>query len=163
MLDDNGWPKWVREAFDHMESKGYGHAFMRVVEWWVVLEHSYKWATSTKGLGTEHRPPEVAHWLRVLRRRLDRSPTIEDDAAYAAQWWNWWTQLQPEWRQLDADGRPVIGEDGDWDSLKSPGKNGVLIVLLSLVWWREVATEQTVRLWAAALADVGWRCKFCRA
>ncbi|KAH9845987.1 hypothetical protein C2E23DRAFT_745137 [Lenzites betulinus] len=156
ILDDKDWPKWVREAFDYLESKEYGQMFMRVAEWWVILEHTYKWETSTKGLGTEQRPAEVAHWLRVLRRRFDRSPAIKDDVAYATQWWKWWTQLQPEWRQVDADGRAVIGGEGDWDVLKSPGKNGVLIVLLSLVWWREVATEHTVHLWTSAVADVGW-------
>ena len=44
----------------------------------------------------------------------------------------------------------------DWSKLECPGKNGLLIVLLSLVWWREIATATTLEDWHAAAADVGW-------
>ena len=37
-----------------------------------------------------------------------------------------------------------------------PGKNGVLIVLLALAWWRHVSTEQTRNECDATVSDVSW-------
>lgn len=71
-------------------------------------------------------------------------------------WWEWWAGLQPAWRECDDRGIPVIGGSGDWNALRAPGKNGLLIVLLSLAWWREAATNATMQRWTAALADVAW-------
>ncbi|KAL7284472.1 hypothetical protein ACG7TL_001763 [Trametes sanguinea] len=81
MLDEDGWPSWLREAFDYMENQQLGKDFMRAVEWWTVLEHAHGFETSSRGLGTTHRPPEVHHWLRVQRRVLDKPPVIDDEAA----------------------------------------------------------------------------------
>ncbi|EIW53636.1 uncharacterized protein TRAVEDRAFT_94269, partial [Trametes versicolor FP-101664 SS1] len=149
-------PAWVRESFNHLEGRGYGPEFMRAVEWWTVLERTYGWETSTKGLGTDRRPSEVGHWLRVLRRNLAKPPQIKKESQYAMLWWEWWAGLQPAWRECDDRGIPVIGGSGDWNALRAPGKNGLLIVLLSLAWWREAATNATMQRWTAALADVAW-------
>ncbi|KAI9070211.1 hypothetical protein FKP32DRAFT_1558348 [Trametes sanguinea] len=134
-LDEDDWPSWMREAFDHMESQRLGPDFMKALEWWTVLERVYGFETSAKGLGTVHRPPEVHHWLRVQRRVLGKAPSIDDE---------------------QAAGRPIIGGQGDWDALVQPGRNGILIVLLSLVWWRAAATSSTLDDWHAAVQDVRW-------
>ncbi|KAI0653949.1 hypothetical protein C8Q70DRAFT_897611, partial [Cubamyces menziesii] len=149
-------PAWIREAFDVMEAKGMGDDFTRAVEWWTVIERQYGWRTSSKGLGTEHRPPEVSHWLRVLRRNLQRTPAIACETQYRTAWWCWWSGLQPSWRTQDGAERPVMAGEGPWHQLESPGKNGLVIVLLSLMWWREVATDSTLPDWHAAAADVRW-------
>ncbi|KAI9066135.1 hypothetical protein FKP32DRAFT_1566488 [Trametes sanguinea] len=156
ILNETDWPTWVREAFDFMDGKTYGRRFMRAVELWTVLERSYGWQSSTRGLSTVHRPPQIGLWLRVLRRSLQRSPEINDEQEYVRMWRLWWAGLQPEWRPLDDYGWPMIGGIGEWDVLTSPGKNGILIVLLSLVWWREVATEASWVQWDAAVEDVVW-------
>lgn len=174
MLDDDGWPGWLREAFDFMEGKRLGSQFMCAIEWWTVLERAHKFETSVrlhdslssvlptdqhvsqaKGLGTDHRPPEVHHWLRVQRRNLHKPPNINDEHRYGASWWQWWASLQPDWRPRDEDGRPILGGSGDWEVLTRPGRNGLLIVLLSLVWWHDAA-ESTRSEWEAAVKDVSW-------
>ncbi|KAH9852425.1 hypothetical protein C2E23DRAFT_730876 [Lenzites betulinus] len=155
MLDDDGWPSWLREAFDFMEGKRLGSQFMCAMEWWTVLERAHKFETSAKGLGTDHRPPEVHHWLRVLRRNLHKPPNISDEHRYSASWWQWWAGLQPDWRHRDEGGRPILGGSGDWEVLTRPGRNGLLIVLLSLVWWHDAA-EGTRSEWEAAVKDVSW-------
>ncbi|KAI0323656.1 hypothetical protein GY45DRAFT_1226980, partial [Cubamyces sp. BRFM 1775] len=149
-------PGWVREAYNYMEAKKFGDDFTCAIEWWTVIERQHGWKTSTKGLGTEHRPPEVSHWLRVLRRNLHCSPPIASESAYSAAWWCWWSGLQPSWRMPNGGGRPVACGDGAWGDLRSPGKNGLLMVLLSLVWWRDTATDATMQDWSAAAADVRW-------
>ncbi|KAI9061403.1 hypothetical protein FKP32DRAFT_1576114 [Trametes sanguinea] len=141
MLDEEGWPQWLREAFDHLEGQRLGRSFMRALEWWTVLERAYEFKSSSKGLGAADRPPEVHHWLRVLRRVLDKPPTIENEEAYRTRG--------------DGD-RLVIGGQGSWEDLTQPGKNGMLIILLSLSWWRGSATAATLDDWNAAVEDVSW-------
>ncbi|EIW56589.1 uncharacterized protein TRAVEDRAFT_81082, partial [Trametes versicolor FP-101664 SS1] len=157
MLDEDGWPDWLRAGFDHMESKQLGKPFVRALEWWTVLERAYDFATSVScGLSAKGRPSEVGDWLRIQRRELDKFPIIKNESAYMTSWWKWWSGIQPEWRRQAGQGRPAIGGDGDWECLTNPGKNGMFIVLISLVWWREQATAQTLDDWAAAVADVEW-------
>ncbi|TFK80672.1 hypothetical protein K466DRAFT_605143 [Polyporus arcularius HHB13444] len=43
-----------------------------------------------------------------------------------------------------------------WDKLSRPGQNGLLMVLLALLWWREAATPATEADWAEAAQDVAW-------
>ncbi len=94
--------------------------------------------------------------MRVLRRDLKKPPEIADEAEYCRLWWLWWGGLQPEWRLRDSSGRPVPGGNGDWDVLKNPGKNGLMMVLLSLSWWHGVLSSATRMEWQAAVIDVSW-------
>ncbi|KAI0663684.1 hypothetical protein C8Q70DRAFT_906185 [Cubamyces menziesii] len=157
--DVNAWPSWVVEAMDRMDNEknvNYGGYFKRAVDWWVVFERSRGWVTSTKGLPTDERPAEVANWLRIDRRNLKKIPTIADETQYAAQWRAWWKALQPDWRSFDADNRLEQVGSGEWGVLDHPGKNGVLMTLLSLMWWRDIATSQTLHDWHHAARDVAW-------
>ncbi|CDO70036.1 hypothetical protein BN946_scf184551.g4 [Trametes cinnabarina] len=154
MLDKDGWPSWLREAFDYMENQQLGKDFMRAVEWWTVLERAHGLETSSRGLGTTHHPPEVHHWLRVQRCVLDKPLVIDDEAAYCLSWWKWWAGVQPDWHERNVNGRPVTGGTGDWDALDVPGRNGMLIVLLSLVWWRAAASSETLNDWNMAVMDI---------
>ncbi|KAH9855410.1 hypothetical protein C2E23DRAFT_701563, partial [Lenzites betulinus] len=149
-------PDWLRAAFDYMEAKRLGDDFRRALEWWSVVERAYEFETSAKGLPTDHRPPEVQHWLRVNRRVLEKPPVIKNEEAYCSSWWLWWSTMQPEWRERDARGRPIAGGSGDWEVLNNPGKNGFLIILLTLVWWRDCASASTLGDWSAAVNDVSW-------
>ncbi|KAI1782807.1 hypothetical protein LXA43DRAFT_846143, partial [Ganoderma leucocontextum] len=159
-LEEEDFPTWVREPYNHMAAKGYGTNFTRALEWWTVVEGGYKFKTSvsfqTSGLSAEHRPEEVGIWLQILRRNLMKSPAIKNEEKYVQAWWGWWGRLQPEWRQRNEGGRPCPGGEGPWDALKKPGQNGMLMVLLSLVWWKEIATDATASEWLAAVRDVGW-------
>ncbi|KAI0739829.1 hypothetical protein C8Q80DRAFT_1222092 [Daedaleopsis nitida] len=143
ILNEEGWPKWVRVPFNFMESEGCGPAFMYMVEWWTVLERCYHWKTTTRGLG-------------VLWRNLNKFPKIADEATFAERWWKWWGGLQPAWRSWDSQGRPTIGGEGDWECLKKPGQNGMLIALLAPTWWRGITTDATRGSWEEAVNNVGW-------
>jgi hypothetical protein len=73
-------------------------------------------------------------------------------------WWNWWSALAPAWREKDGVGRPKIGEEnGEWGDLIHPGANGLLMVLLPLVWWREGEPGNAAgEDWLSAVRDVSW-------
>ncbi|KAI0735943.1 hypothetical protein C8Q76DRAFT_573844, partial [Earliella scabrosa] len=154
-------PQWVRSSFEYLSAKDFGQPFARGVAQWTNLERSYGWQTSPRGLAATHRPDAVGEWLRVLRRDLDKSPVIKDEVEYANQWWAWWGGLQPNWRSRDDRGRPIIDDsaacgENTWEGLRKPGANGVLMVLLSLCWWREIATPATLDAWQDAVMDVTW-------
>ncbi len=94
--------------------------------------------------------------MRNQWRRYDKTPIIKDEASYAMLWWLWWGGLQPEWREMNERGRPIIGGRGSWERLERPGQNGLLLVLLALAWWGEVASPTTKEDWLAAAKDVAW-------
>ncbi|RDX40784.1 hypothetical protein OH76DRAFT_1365665, partial [Lentinus brumalis] len=151
-------PTWVKDGYDELTRVDHGPHFARAVGWWATLERSYKWQSSRSGLGTHGRPPAIRHWLQINRRDYHKRPPIDNEEEFSKSWWVWWTSLQPEWRQLDARGRPVMNDTvaDDWEPLTRPGLNGLLIVLLSLLWWKEIATQATEPDWDQAARDVSW-------
>ncbi|KAH9885133.1 hypothetical protein C8Q73DRAFT_669639, partial [Cubamyces lactineus] len=95
--------------------RNFGDDFTCTIEWWTIIDVSMGGKTSTKGLGTEHRPPELGGAGGLVCSHLGECPMGMDGLLPAAM------------------GRGAI--------LRSPGKNGLLMVLLSLVWWRDAATD----------------------
>ncbi|TFK77909.1 hypothetical protein K466DRAFT_439041, partial [Polyporus arcularius HHB13444] len=83
-------------------------------------------------------------------------PNLPSVDKYAASWWTWWTSLQPEWCAMDSNNWPVMCGEGPWDALVQPGQNGMLLVLVSLVWWHGILTDESCREWDAAVREVGW-------
>ncbi|KAI9062818.1 hypothetical protein FKP32DRAFT_1603808 [Trametes sanguinea] len=156
IVNDDGWPDWLRQAYDYIEGRRLGRLLGQALDWWTVLERKYDFQTSAKALPAEHRPPEVHDWIRRNRRNFLKPPVISNPSSYIASWWAWWAAMQPDWRATNDLGQPVIGGHGDWDCLRNPGKNGMLMVLLSLVWWREQWPEQSATDWKMAVKDVTW-------
>ncbi len=90
---------------------------------------------------------------------MHKSPPIQKEETYAQGWWAWWCQLQPEWRARDLNERPMLSSSvgNDWGkNLCRPGKNGLLMILLALAWWKEITTTATSADWDAAALDVAW-------
>ncbi|KZT00416.1 uncharacterized protein LAESUDRAFT_666186, partial [Laetiporus sulphureus 93-53] len=130
--------------------------FNRCVSLWIAVENSYGFKTAIRGLDATNCPPQVTHWLRVHCRMLSNLPVIESLDEYTCSWWLWWAGLQPEWRKNDISGHPIPGGGGDWTKLRKPGQNGLLTVLLALLWWRLAAEEVNLSDWNMAVADVSW-------
>lgn len=83
---------------------------------------------------------------------MEKPPSLR--STYPKEWAKWWSGLQPTWRQGDGELPPAqyICDEGDWGPLRNSGKNGLGLVVLSLVWWgRELGTSP---LWTAAVKDV---------
>ena len=96
--------------------------------------------------------------MRFDRRDLKKIPkNLGSEEEYSEAWAQWWAGLQPDWRPRDEDGSIRSGEgEGPWDDLVVPGSNGMFIVLLSLSWWKHIATEKTLLSWNNAVQDVNW-------
>ena len=90
------------------------------------------------------------------KRILARPPAIPQIELYAAQWQDWWSRMQPDWRR-GSDGL-LRDRDGPWDKLAVPGQNGMFIVLVSLSWWRAIALESGLSLETCdeCTQDVRW-------
>jgi hypothetical protein len=100
---------------------------------------------------TDVRPPEIAAWMK--NRRPWKDVEIADVEEFGRKWWAWWNSLQPSSRiskNEDETLPPTV--DMDWSKLQKPGKNGFLLVMLSLVWWGKASNR--VEGWSKAVADV---------
>ncbi|KAI0692694.1 hypothetical protein C8T65DRAFT_586407 [Cerioporus squamosus] len=155
-MKTDGWSDWGQRAFAHFTEQSYSNDFARAVFRWTVLEDRYSWEKSTKGYRAQLRPTAIANWMRLDRRVHAKIPKLPPVEEYAASWWAWWLSLQPEWRAMDSAGRPLRSGEGPWDDLVQPGQNGMLLVLLSLVWWHGLVSESSRGDWDAAVRDVAW-------
>lgn len=100
------------------------------------------------------RPAEVSAWMKNHRKWTD--VPIKDLDGFRKAWWSWWSALQPEARMADADRRnneamKVPSVDMDWEKLRKPGKNGLLLIMLALAWWGASSDDDR---WKKAVADV---------
>ncbi|KAF7795563.1 hypothetical protein EIP86_006725 [Pleurotus ostreatoroseus] len=149
------WPSWVQDAYDKFKDADLGDEFKSIVESWIRLEKAYRWESLRQGLQTNDRPEQIGYWMQHLRRDLRKLPQIEDLDEYAQGWWAWWRGMQPDWRLADDGSELARDGTGGWDKLRRPGKNGMLLVLLSLWWWKSHPSVAD-RAWLAAVDDVQW-------
>ncbi|KAJ7248905.1 hypothetical protein B0H12DRAFT_968029, partial [Mycena haematopus] len=135
------------------------------------LERRYGWAQGGKALPTTHRPAQVTLWLGQGRGQRPgimsqgRGPNVSDIDAFAEHWWDWWNSIQPAWRKGTGDNPtahaqeyPDSGDETSWSPLRSPGANGMCIVVATLYWWGMAVKRQKKARenWLQAVADVEW-------
>ncbi len=70
--------------------------------------------------------------------------------------WSWWSSINPSWRLRDEKGRLVVGAGGSgpWEELLRPGQNGLVSVLVCLMWWFRKDGETAG--WKEIVKDVLW-------
>ncbi len=104
----------------------------------------------------KHRPKEISPWVKGARAV---EPSIRNPAAFAQQWWLWYTELQPAARRLpDGTLQRIPLEGQDWTELRKGTINGIYSLLASLGWWLKAATANgdCKAEISRALADVDW-------
>jgi hypothetical protein len=109
-------------------------------------------------LPTNHRPSEVAIWLKNGRRtQSNQMPAINDPKEYGDRWNAWWWSMQPNWREPDSPfDMPPEASAASWSNLICGGPNGILLVVLALAWWMKYRTETNSSLIEEAAIDVTW-------
>ncbi|TRM57691.1 hypothetical protein BD626DRAFT_411547, partial [Schizophyllum amplum] len=139
--------------------------YLDVVELWTSLElkHGFAANKGATSKGSAPRPELLEKWIRSGRApRVKKLPVVSDAKEFEAEVWLWWTAMQPEWRKIDADGRPSedrdIGE-GDWGLLSIYGQNGMLNAVAVLCWWGLALPPTQSQSWHRFLADVRWVCE----
>ncbi|KAJ7810840.1 hypothetical protein B0H14DRAFT_2378828 [Mycena olivaceomarginata] len=151
-MDKTGWPAWMRDGYALLWACEGGREWDEAVVKWTELERAYGMVNSTTPLPKRGRPEAIDKWVKGGRSA--KAPEIVLDK-HSKTWWSWWTGMAPSWRELDDNGRPVIGKSGPWEDLVKPGGNGLLTAMLCLVWWLGAAGEVTQE-WEAAVTDVKW-------
>jgi len=78
-------------------------------------------------------------------RQYDKQLAIGNVATYATQWCVWWVTLQPAWRGTLWPLLRTPELNKTWDKVQKGGRNGVLVVILSLGWWVSVVESDVDR------------------
>ena len=152
--DTSTWPKHVVDAYGYftketttVDNKSVSHARNWGHGWTDCLEAFFEFQRRTDfpdsgpsfppAAGV--RPTEIGVWMK--NRRPWKDMEIVDEVGFGQQWWDWWSSLQPGSRALN----DVPTVDMDWGKLNKAGKNGFLLIMMSLVWWGK-----------ASRGDGGW-------
>ncbi|KAF9470923.1 hypothetical protein BDN70DRAFT_939329 [Pholiota conissans] len=151
----NKAPEWFDNALSMLQSAALGPEWVELIEKWSAFEVNERYKEAGK-IGSLHRPASVGDWIKRGRSSTWR-PEISSASKYGKEYVKWWTSLQPAWR-LSASGK-IIPEatDGDWNSLRKPGTNGLLSVVCGLFHWgtslQKNGEEVKQSQWIAAVKD----------
>ncbi|KAJ7306866.1 hypothetical protein DFH08DRAFT_975891 [Mycena albidolilacea] len=166
--DDQGmWTEELARAHAAFEQgREWGLEWAVCVQKFFDFEGECGFADGGRQMPRKLRPVQVGGW--ISRGRKWRLPpalgselgTREDDL-WVGRWWKWWTSLQPKER-AEIDGEELLRpETADWSDMAGMyGKNGLLQVMATLVWWGEVAVGKqeadAKKEWVTAVSDVTW-------
>lgn len=100
---------------------------------------------------TNIRPAEVRSWMKNHRKWADEP--IKDLGVFTTAWWAWWSALQPPTRFKTGNcGMMPSTYTMEWGSLRKSGKNGLLLIILTLRWWG--VESRASKEWQKAVDDV---------
>ncbi|KAJ7439913.1 hypothetical protein B0H11DRAFT_1691644, partial [Mycena galericulata] len=143
--------------------KGWGIRWAKCVATFFDFEAAYGYEEGGQ-MGAKGRPKEVSAWIARARKwnvKVDLGSIGEDgeEGTFADRWCNWWRSIQPSDRKIM--GRIMTSpNEADWSRLcKLHGKNGMLQVMATLLWWGdqlEGKSEAEGRDWRLAVGDVTW-------
>jgi hypothetical protein len=70
----------------------------------------------------------------------------------------WWTAIQPDNHECDSQGANIHeSQDADWSWLHKAGKNGMYLMVVGLMWWHDmISNNKTMGKWLAMVEDVSW-------
>ncbi|KAH7904939.1 hypothetical protein BJ138DRAFT_1018422, partial [Hygrophoropsis aurantiaca] len=160
------WPKWFSAAYEDISKIDLGGEYAQALSLLVELETLYGFKNKTRGLSKNGRPAQLDRWIANGRGRGNKPPLVTNVQTYSDTFWTWWKGLQPSWRTLGEDSRPVkpCHYGDDWGELDTPGANGMLSPIACVYWWGcavlgkvdGVVVQGTEKDWKDALLDVTW-------
>lgn len=114
-------------------------------------------------ISVKERPGVVQAWLARGRKweKVVDLPILgsqKKGGTYIGSWWRWWALVQPEEREL-VNGDLTKPGEVDWSQMSTlHGRNGMLQVMATLLWWGDHAyDDEEARLeWERAVDDVAW-------
>ncbi|KAI5831126.1 hypothetical protein K523DRAFT_301143 [Schizophyllum commune Tattone D] len=163
------WSLHVRDLYSALHrGRGWGLSFATLICTWLKLEDHLDYPIRDDGrrvIAGSIRPPAYTAWTRQ-GCPYDLPVDVGDLATFARQYWLWWEALQPS-RRLNSDNSLIAIEEfegmvkgmDDWDGLdKCCGKEGLVQVLLLLLWWGDAVNGAVARPaewleWETAVQD----------
>ncbi|KAJ7074860.1 hypothetical protein B0H15DRAFT_806593 [Mycena belliarum] len=155
------WQDELKRLWPHFESVGAAWG-----EEWEDCAFAFLAFEEASGFPYERlrmaKPPRaglgVDNWIASGRRLW--APCLPAPSELRERFWTWWRGMQPKVRHI-GDGVMSRGADIDWSVLRDfSGKNGLLQVMMVLLWWGEkVHAEggpEGIAEWTLAVEDVTW-------
>ncbi|KAF7983599.1 hypothetical protein HWV62_20501 [Athelia sp. TMB] len=137
----------------------WGAEWAQLVATFIQFERNAGFTTKEYRLpASSLRPAAFKAWFAM--KRPTSGPSWEelgtgDSLAYGKAWWAWWADMQPPSRQIEGDMAPdTDGSALDWTRLCKPGAYGIMLVLVSLMWWKNMLGELVDSSWTRAVLDV---------
>ena len=155
-------PSWMTDTRKRFKSVFTAANEKSIVELWLEFEELLGYPDDRKiRLTKDLRPQQLSDWMQ--RHRLwDKAPPVDKASEFGATWKAWWKILQPEW-QIPDDTHPWplvrdLPPNERWQKLVKGGRNGFVLVLLSLTWWmmREKDESRKTVESSSAFTDVQW-------
>ncbi|KAF7974575.1 hypothetical protein HWV62_11950 [Athelia sp. TMB] len=159
------WPNWMTEMVRAMEEYGPSSDILSEgIEAWVEFEDLMDYPDK-KGknhlLSTQGRPHKITKWIKEAHKAKDMPDITISIDRFGREWQEWWSNLQPT---LDANRQPDDARDISlYSGLRKAGKNGLFLVIVSLVWWGAAAAhlgEEKMDIWRVAAEEFRALVKF---
>ncbi|KAK7019706.1 SERTA domain-containing protein 3 [Paramarasmius palmivorus] len=145
------------------KNKKRPEAWSVVVYKWIELEELWNHAQivapgAQVKLMKNRRPNGYLQWFKYGRLRWEELvPSEVQPETLAKEWWVWWSRVvNPRWRPR-AEDMVMPGGNGSWEAVRMPGKDGFVLLLVSLRWWCDLLDRPGADcLWLATLKSVYW-------
>ncbi len=103
------------------------------------------------------RPDVITQWAK-RSGDIASSPKINDLEEFGSHWRTWYRGFQPTCR-LGRQNWPLLKkaptDPFEWESLRKGSKRGLILILVSLLWWDEQAVTKRERAaFSSAFNDV---------
>lgn len=162
ILEDECIPEASKMAYEAvlMDVNNWGSTWTSCIRTFFNVEREAGFDLLDRRLPSSRlRPGRMVDWTKkrvVSGPHWDTLNTGDADA-FGQTWWAWWVDVQPAGRGNQSSdlllNRPAHGLD--WKRLHKTGPNGLFFVVVSLVWWRNMADSEPSS-WLDAVNDVGW-------
>ncbi|KAK7017984.1 hypothetical protein VNI00_018473 [Paramarasmius palmivorus] len=160
LIPDGIQGEWMADALATLtgsESMVQQAIWQHLIHQFVVLQSHYSFANHVRqGLPAIQRPLIYKKWSKEGRKGgtpLPFPPLPE----FIDGLWSWWRSLMPEWRVAVGERQLSRVQSGSWESLRYPGQNGLLLILVGLQWWYlQEATQGGSHSWKELAEDALW-------
>ena len=144
-------PPWLTSAISMFGAEELGGNWLLLVQAWSGFERKESKQTPSI-LNSTHRPSVIRDWIQRARS-VSYRPAIDSIPDFEKSYMLWWKELQPEWRMSSSQQIAYSEVDGDWDGIRTAGRNGLLSVVAALFFWG-VALKKAKK---SAQEDKGWK------
>ncbi|KAK0465844.1 hypothetical protein IW261DRAFT_1426994 [Armillaria novae-zelandiae] len=147
---------WLTLAVGYLLDSMLGLEWQNLLVCWQDLEGLLQAQGCSPGKGCmgtlSSRPSALSHWLLNCCYNIYPHPP----ANFSNELCKWWNTMQPGWHQNKMGTLPLPVYDHSLDSmLQKGGPNGIVTVLVGLMWWGQGTLEADDRvLWTAMVMDI---------
>lgn len=149
------WPKHAKDAYEFLMKTGgeegrerkWGASWEECVNEFIEFQKRSGFPDASDAYPAAGRPEEIKGWMKAHRAWKE----VQVDTSFGGKVMEWWALLQPA---------GPASVSSDWTKLRKAGKNGLFLVLLSLVWWGHSCSRGAE--WFECVGDVTRSIRFMR-